>query len=111
MSQEQKITDTLAGHQWYDATSDNEDPATGCTGCDDWFGSEDALDDGTFAAHQAAVLAPIIREAQAEALKSTAEAMRQERHSWCLDDAGRYWIKRTLNELEERADNLSKEDQ
>ena len=36
--------------------------------------------------------APIIR---AECLAETAEEMRGERHSWCLDDAGRYWIKRT----------------
>jgi hypothetical protein len=50
------MAEVLAGHQWYDATTDNEDPATGCTGCDDWFGSEDALDDGTFAAHQADML-------------------------------------------------------
>ncbi len=57
---EEQIAKVLAEHQWYDATNDNEDPATGCTGCDDWFGSEYALDDGTFATHQAAVLAPLI---------------------------------------------------
>lgn len=50
------MEDVLAEHQWYDATNDREDPATGCTGCDDWFGSEGAPDDGTFAAHQAAAL-------------------------------------------------------
>ena len=50
------MADVMAKHQWYDATTDNEDPAIGCTGCADWFGSEDALDDGTFAAHQAAAL-------------------------------------------------------
>jgi hypothetical protein len=51
------MAEALAKHQWYDATNDREDPAIGCTGCDDWFGSEDALDDGTFATHQAAELA------------------------------------------------------
>ena len=44
--------------------------------------------------------APIIR---AECLEEAAKQMRAERHSWCLDDAGRYWIKRTLDELAERA--------
>lgn len=44
--------------------------------------------------------APIIR---AEAIRAAAEQMREERHSWCLDDAGRYWIKRTLDDLAERA--------
>lgn len=43
--------------------------------------------------------APIIR---AEAIREAADEMRAERHSWCLDDAGRYWIKRTLDELAER---------
>ena len=45
--------------------------------------------------------APFIR---AEAIRATAEEMRAERHSWCLDDAGRYWIKRTLDELAERGE-------
>ena len=44
--------------------------------------------------------APIIR---AEALEAAAKAMREERQSWCLDDAGRYWIKRTLDDLAARA--------
>jgi hypothetical protein len=50
------MAEVLAIHQWYDATTDHEDPATGCTGCPEWFGTEDALDDGTFAAHQAVML-------------------------------------------------------
>jgi len=74
------IAEVLAKHQWYDATTDNEDPATGCTGCDDWFGSEDALDDGSFAAHQAAALSAAgfgpVKEAKAEALE------------WVADDFG-----------------------
>jgi hypothetical protein len=65
------MAEVLAEHQWYDATTDSEDPATGCTGCDDWFGSEDALDDGTFAAHQAAALSAagfgLVADAKAEA--------------------------------------------
>jgi|SRR6185312_14233570 len=68
MSDAEKIAAVLAEHQWYDASSmEADDPAIGCIGCDDWFGSEDALDDGTFAAHQAAQLAPVVREAQAAA--------------------------------------------
>lgn len=43
---------------------------------------------------------PFIR---AKALEDAAKQMREERHSWCLDDAGRYWIKRTLDDLAERA--------
>jgi hypothetical protein len=69
---EQRITETLALHQWYDATTDHEDPATGCTGCDDWFSDENAIENGAFATHQAAVLAPVIAEAQAEALRAAA---------------------------------------
>lgn len=57
------IAAALAGHQWYDATTDSEDPATGCTGCDDWFGDENAVDDGTFAAHQARAVLAAISEA------------------------------------------------
>jgi hypothetical protein len=71
------MAEVLAEHQWYDATTDNEDPATGCTGCDDWFGSEDALDDGTFAAHQAAALSAagfgLVADAKAEALEEAAD--------------------------------------
>lgn len=44
-----------------------------------------------------------LREARASALAEAAEAMRAERQSWCLDDSGRYWIKRTLDDLAERA--------
>lgn len=66
-----RLAEVLARHQWYDATSDREDPATGCTGCDDWFGNDDAAHDGTFALHQAAQvaeqLAAVVKEAQAEA--------------------------------------------
>ncbi len=50
------MADVLAEHQWYDATTDHEDPATGCIGCPEWLGSEDALDDGSFALHQAETL-------------------------------------------------------
>jgi len=71
----EQIAKVLTEHQWYDATTDHEDPATGCTGCPDWFGSEDALDDGTFAAHQTAVLAPLFAEAQAEAWEQCAESV------------------------------------
>jgi len=35
------------------------------------------------------------------AIPIIAQSMRDQRHGWCLDDAGRYWIKRTLHELEE----------
>lgn len=42
-------------------------------------------------------------EARASALGEAADAMRAERQSWCLDDSGRYWIKRTLDDLAERA--------
>ena len=63
------MAEVLAEHQWYDATTDNEDPAIGCTGCPEWFGSEYALDDGTFPAHQAAALSTAgfgpVRETQA----------------------------------------------
>jgi len=44
-----------------------------------------------------------MREAQAVALEEAADQMREERHGWCLDDAGRYWIKRTLDDLRARA--------
>ena len=44
-----------------------------------------------------------VAEVRAQALEDAAQQMRDERHSWCLDDAGRYWIKRTLDELAERA--------
>ena len=44
-----------------------------------------------------------LREARAQALENAAQQMREERRSWCLDDAGRYWINRTLDELAERA--------
>ncbi|MFJ4287998.1 hypothetical protein ACIPY0_20345 [Paenarthrobacter nicotinovorans] len=37
------------------------------------------------------------------ALPIIAQHMRDERQGWCLDDAGRYWIKRTLHEMEELA--------
>lgn len=67
LSIEESLAEVLAAHQWYDATTDSEDPATGCTGCDDWFGDENAVDDGTFAKHVAAALAPVIREQEAEA--------------------------------------------
>jgi hypothetical protein len=63
----ERVTEVLREHQWYDATSDHEDPAIGCIGCDDWFADENALDDGTFAAHQAAALSALIQEAQAGA--------------------------------------------
>lgn len=66
------IARVLALHQWYDATTDKEDAATRCTGCDDWFGDDYAVDDGTFAAHQAAVLAPLILRERAEALREAA---------------------------------------
>lgn len=59
------IAAALASHQWYDATTDSEDPATGCTGCDDWFGDENAVDDGIFAAHQARAVLAAISEAGA----------------------------------------------
>ena len=59
------IAEVLAEHQWYDATNDSEDQATGCTGCDDWFGDENAVDDGTFAAHQARAVLAAISEAGA----------------------------------------------
>jgi hypothetical protein len=70
------MAEVLAAHQWYDATTDNEDPATGCTGCPEWFGSEDALDDGSFANHQADMLTAAgfgdVREAGAQALEEAA---------------------------------------
>jgi hypothetical protein len=44
-----------------------------------------------------------VQEAKAQAIREAAEEMRAERHSWCLDDSGRYWIKRTLDELADRA--------
>jgi len=59
----ERVKGALAEYQWYDATTDHEDPATGCTGCPDWFGSEDALDDGTFAAHQTAIVLAALRDA------------------------------------------------
>lgn len=59
--------------------------------------------------HQAAALSAagfgMVTDAKAEALREAAREMREERFMWCLDDAGRYWIGRTLNELEERADD------
>ncbi|MDJ0322139.1 hypothetical protein [Pseudarthrobacter sp. PS3-L1] len=42
----------------------------------------------------------------AQALEDAAAEMREERAGWCLDDAGRYWIKRTLDELAARAAGL-----
>ena len=73
------MAEVLAKHQWYDATTDNEDPATGCTGCPEWFGSEDALDDCTFAAHQAIELANAgygdVRSASSGALRDAAEEL------------------------------------
>lgn len=73
------MAEVLAAHQWYDATTDNEDPATGCTGCPDWFGSEDALDDGAYAAHQAEMLTAAgfgpVKEAGAVALEEAADEM------------------------------------
>lgn len=59
------IAAALAGHQWYDATTDSEDPATGCTGCDDWFSDEYAVENGIFAAHQARAVLAAISEAGA----------------------------------------------
>lgn len=44
-----------------------------------------------------------VKEAGAVALEEAAREMREERRMWCLDDAARYWIKRTLDDLEERA--------
>ncbi|MGP5162583.1 hypothetical protein [Arthrobacter rhombi] len=67
MSTEQ-IADILAEHQWYDASGSCEDPAIGCTGCDDWLSDENALDNGAFAAHQAGMLEPVIREREDEAV-------------------------------------------
>lgn len=76
------MAEVLAEHQWYDATEDHEDPATGCTGCPEWFGSEDALDDGTFAAHQAFELANAgfgdVRSARAGALEDAADWLRRD---------------------------------
>ena len=46
----------------------------------------------------------------AEALREVADKMRNERANWCLDDTGRYWIGRTLNELTEYADDLRSPD-
>ena len=66
---EARIAEVLGAHQWYDATNDYEYPATGCTSCDDWFGDENAVDDGTFGKHQAAMLDPVIAEAKVEALR------------------------------------------
>jgi hypothetical protein len=48
----------------------------------------------------------LVKEAQAGALREAADEMREERHSWCLDDAGRYWIKRTLDDLADRAASI-----
>lgn len=62
MTNMKEIQDILSNHQWFDATDDPEDPAIGCIGCDDWLGSEDALDDGSFAAHQTNELAKSIRK-------------------------------------------------
>lgn len=76
------MAEVLAAHQWYDATTDNEDPATGCTGCPDWFGSEDALDDGAYAAHQAEMLTAAgfgpVKEAGAKALEEAAAVVSSE---------------------------------
>ena len=80
------MAEVLAEHQWYDATTDNEDPAIGCTGCPEWFGSEYALDDGTFPAHQAAALSAAgfgpVREAQAQALRDAADALKPSGVLW-----------------------------
>jgi hypothetical protein len=93
------MTEVLAEHQWYDATTDNEDPATGCTGCPEWFGSEDALDDGSFAAHQAEMLSAAgcgdVREAKAVALEEAAQDFEDnmgvgEFDEWARRDGGRW---------------------
>jgi len=60
------------------------------------------VDDATAALEAAA---PVIA---AQALEEAADAMREERHGWCLDDAGRYWINRTLDELRARANEIRK---
>lgn len=38
-----------------------------------------------------------------EALITAANEMEQERATWCLDESGRHWISRTLNDLRQRA--------
>jgi hypothetical protein len=70
---------------------------------------EDESSRAAFQTHQAAVLAPLLVAAQAAALREAADAMQEERRTWCLDDAGRYWIKRTLDELRERGTVLEAE--
>jgi len=49
-----------------------------------------------------------MRAAKAQALEEAADEMREERNGWCLDDAGRYWINRTLDELRDRAAEIRK---
>ena len=92
------MAEVLAKHQWYEATSDQEDPATGCTGCPEWFGSEDALDDGTFAAHQAIELANSgygdVREARAGALEDAAAIAGRPENKWWAEGQNRAkWLR------------------
>lgn len=72
MSGVQDIAAELARHQWYDASSDREDPVIGCTGCPDWFGGEDALDNGRFALHQTMQIMPLVNKARADTLREAA---------------------------------------
>lgn len=91
---EARFATVLGAHQWYDATADSEGPAVRCTSCDDWYGDENAVNDGTFGKHQAEMLSDAIAEAQAAVLRGSADAFQV--NTWASILTGS-WSARTEN--------------